>query len=423
MKNLILDYLTYNNITVPENFEELEIEQLEELFDIRYDQIDECYINSCDLIYCEIEDIMTHIDNTIYCEFSGNYFTDNNYHLIDVIGARGKQISSYYYSNNEYSNFGLVILYNGELCLHDRACFVESEGEYYEENECYYWESDNEWHLDPEEEALENRGEFNFPYHGSNPPMYAGNMDAKIGFEVEKEDEYIKTQYRAKYLQAVTGWGKENDGSLDGRSGFELVSPCYSLHQEREYFIDEFNKVRDLLNADYSNDRCGGHINYSNPNYRPIDLLNAVKGYFPLLYALYPHRINKTYCKAKSPEDLIRYSEKYQSVCIKDRCIEFRVFGAVKSMKNLLWRLELIQIIDLYKTEKPSTVLLYMSDESHPLYSHLTKIYNHEKLALLIEKFEKYSKQFHNVYLDNRILKEIDNRLTLKIIKEKTNLY
>lgn len=421
MRQLILNYLQNEGIEIPSDFEKLDICDLEEMHNIIYDQIDQCYIDTDISAYCEIEDIITHSDNVIFCDYSNLYFTELNYRLVDVIGRR-LQISNYYIYSNGLHEYGLVELHNQDISPLDQARFVSTEGEYYHEDDCYYWESDGEYHLE-EEGQEEDEGDYNFQYHGSNPEMLAEYNEPKVGFEVEKEDEDIKTRFRAQYLKNRTGWGKENDGSLNSQSGFELVSPVYPLHGSKEYFLSEFEKVKELLNADYSNESCGGHINYSNPNFGQIELLNAVKGYLPLLYALYPHRINKNYCKAKHPNDLVNQMEKYQSVCIKRNCIEFRIFGAVKSDRNLMWRLELIQIMDLYKSEKPSTILLYMSDESHPLYTHLTKIYNHERLMVLINRFEKYAKQFHNVYLDNRLLNEIDNRLTMKVIKSNTKLY
>jgi hypothetical protein len=285
------------------------------------------------------------------------------------------------------------------------------DGEYFDKSYLYYWESDGEYHKEAEPE-------YNFSYHGSNPAFKCTIEGAKIGFEIEKEDLDAKQSVYAHELQSETGWGKENDGSLDSVTGFELVSPVFSLHESKDYFRNEFGRLKELINADYSSN-CGGHINYSHPDYSSANLLESIKGYLPLFYSIYEYRINSRWSKAKSTKDLIRDGEKYQSVNLKRHCIEFRIFPAVKNIENLLWRLELIQIIDLHKTKSPLQVINWIADFNHPLHLHLSKVFSYEKLLQKVLLIAKYSQSLENVTISERALSETENALTLPDLLKK----
>lgn len=368
-------------------------ETILEYFDLFTCSVDGCIYHVDDLVY-DIDENRCCTSNTIYCELSGNYFPDNQYSLISF-GPYNRQFSNYYEDD---------IYNNGEVTLSGYT-IVEVDGRLWDRDYAYYWESDGEYHTEPEPD-------YNFNYHGSNPWFKADHNAPKIGFEIEKEDLDAKESVYARDLQNRLGWGKENDGSLDSESGFELVSPVYSLTESLDYFKAEFEKLSDLINADYSSN-CGGHINYSHPSFSSWELIDAIKGYFPLLYAIYTHRINSRWSKAKSAQKLIDEREKYQSVNIKNQCIEFRIFPAVKNVQNLLWRVELIQIIDAWKTPSPIQVIQYMSDLNHPLSIHLQKIFSLEKLFSKVCKVADFARQFEGITVPDRTISEIESKLIL----------
>jgi hypothetical protein len=148
-------------------------------------------------------------------------------------------------------------------------------------------------------------------------------------------------------------------------------------------------------------------------------LLESIKGYLPLLYSIYEHRINSRWSKAKSTKDLIRDREKYQSVNIKSACIEFRIFPAVKNIQNLLWRLELIQIIDLNKTKSPLDVINWIADFKHPLHLHLSKVFSYEKLMSKVLLIAKYSRNLEDITISERTISETENALSLPDLLKK----
>jgi hypothetical protein len=400
MKNYAINYLidrlgktSEEAVELWQEFGEDDISYFEEKYSVCFDEIDKEYIDSNSAVYCEREGVYTHEDNTFYCEYSQEYFTSENYSSEEIIGDCGNYISNYWrrLSHNELNRrFGLYYNSNGEFC---------TEEEYYSEQE--------------EEEEDPN---YNFPYHGSSPSDLSNGESAKIGFEIEKEDFNIKTEFIAYELQDKTGWGKENDSSLDSHSGYELVSPIFPLHESMDYFISEFTQVEELINASYSKS-CGGHINYSNADYYQEELLNQISGWIPLIYSLYEHRIGNTYCKAKSPDKLREEREKYQAIRIKSNCLEFRIFPAVKNVKNLLWRLRLIQIMDLNKTNSVRQVIQFMTDENHDLFKLLTEIFSLDKLIQKVNRVAYFSSNYEGEIISQDTINQFTKHIQLKLNK------
>jgi hypothetical protein len=392
MKNLEQKLADHLGIEVDDNFD---YENLLEENDLVYDELDDEFINVDDAVYCEIEGIFTHESNTFYCEFSEYYFTTIDYFPMSVIGVRNKHSISSYYDDN-LSVFDLAV------CEEDRKI--------YSIDELFYWDSDGLYHSTPYEEEEEEDGLFE--YHHSNPDFLANIDSVKIGFEIEKEDINERKGIRASDIQNTYGWGVERDGSLDSDTGFELVSPIFDLHKPIDYFEDQFNKVDNLINANYSKS-CGGHINYSHPDYYPSEnLLNSISGYIPLLYSLYEHRLGISYCVQKTKDRLISEREKYQSIRLKSNgIVEFRIFPAVKNIKNLLWRIELIKIIDTYKTSSFLTVADSMLDTNSALHKLLTKIFSFEKIAEKVRLVLKYGQYFEEVEVSQSTLKTIEEKI------------
>lgn len=167
-----------------------------------------------------------------------------------------------------------------------------------------------------------------------------------FGVEVEKEDQDVLESAVFQDIYDTTGWAKEKDGSLDGDSGYEFVSPVYDL-----FDLSAFNKDLSIstiarhINADYS-DSCGGHITVSVKGMTSEELIGGLKAFFPLLYSLYPERCSVDYSRAKSPIDLLISPTKYSAVYMKsDKLVEFRIFPAVQSVVDLKWRIELMQFM------------------------------------------------------------------------------
>lgn len=324
-----------------------------------------------------------------------------------------REIHGIHYSNRddewvcEYDsnvNFGV---YNsrgneGWFCNEDYV-YTEDTGNYFynadvaESNGCWYDEDEYEWYQNNRRGTVSGN---NASYHSCHRHILCDLQTTpfRAGFEIEKEDgEAGLISYDDLYED--TSWVKESDGSLDSSTGYELVSPTYPLFtNDMETAINRSTDLQTLINADYS-DRCGGHINLSALEYTPEQLFEGVSGFFPLLYAMYEHRLNGGYCEAKKKHQYYG-KDKYSAVFIKDRLIEFRIFPAVRSVRNLLWRRDLIRIMCNNINADEIAVVKMMSTPTSPLYKHLRKVFSQEQIIRKIGMFVEYADIYCNKKID-----------------------
>jgi hypothetical protein len=343
---------------------------------IAWDELNMCHIHYEDAVSAISKrgsEIITHRNNSELIYVNGTYYTEEGIEWAD-----------------------LVRLHDGEYIDRDRSRYVESEDDCYHQDDCYYWESDGEYHLESEPEEEEGKL---YDYH-NGPRRDNSTTKIKVGFEVEKEDE-MRSDFDVAKIFNDTEWTIERDGSLDEETGFELISPVFDLHETN--FSEAFLPVAKYLNADQSH-RCGGHINYSNELERPKDMAKSISGYFPLLYALYPKRVGAHYCKAKPKNETLESFDKFQAIAIKNDRIEFRIFSAVRSLTSLLWRTELIRIIDQNRTENEIEVLKSMCGEGSTLRDHLLKVFTEDAVNERVTRFVNYLKDIEGVTVTSKQL-------------------
>lgn len=283
-------------------------------------------------------------------------------------------------------------------------------------NECgyHYDENEDEWyHEDEDRPARVSR--CNSGYHsGRGRGWKAGdNPKFTVGFEIEKEDDEAGLiHWSAVYSR--TGWIKENDGSLDD-NGYELVSPIFDLYTDAvDKEIAEDYDLQSLIDADFS-DNCGGHINLGSKIYSPAQLFEGLSAFMPLLYSMYTSRLSRNYCQAKLKHQYRSSSDKYASVYIKDNVVEFRIFPAVRSVKNLLWRRDLIRLMCDNINKSELDVLKMLVNQNSKLYKHMRKIYSQEELLEKTKQFIYYSERFNDKKLppiDPKKFKKGDDNIT-----------
>jgi hypothetical protein len=266
-----------------------------------------------------------------------------------------------------------------------------------ESNGCYFDDDTDEWYQERSSDSVSHN---NASYHSMRRHILCdlGSTPFRAGFEIEKEDgEAGLINYSILY--DATYWVKEGDGSLDSRTGYELISPTYPLFtNDLDKIIEDNEDLRTLINADFS-DRCGGHINLSAQNYNPEQLFEGLSGFFPLLYAMYEHRLGGGYCQAKKKHQYYG-KDKYSAVFIKDQLIEFRIFPAVRSVRNLIWRRDLIRIMCNNINKDEIAVVKMMSSPTSPLYRHLRKVFSQEQIIRKIGMFVEYADIYCNKKID-----------------------
>lgn len=323
-----------------------------------------------------------------YCQQTNKYWCDDDmtrcylgrYDEHCHEGWAGDNLTYYdgaYYDNDALDHYDIV--------------YCEDSGEYDHRDNAYYNENDGCYYSECQESYT--RG-----YHdGSYKNVYFGSKTKyKIGYEIEKEDEDVLESIHIEQFESQTGyvWRKEKDGSLDSSSGYELISPTFELNIGKIFEHIEGNELLvKHINAGISS-RCGGHIHLSHNDLTGNELFDKIKGYTPLLYALYYGRVDKTYCKGKNNRDLQNENEKYQAIKIHGNRIEFRIISAVPNVKTLKWRTKLLTMILRNPTD--DVIRAYYNVDTK--FTNLLKqTYSDDRLIELKERFIKFTKQFEGI--------------------------
>jgi hypothetical protein len=252
--------------------------------------------------------------------------------------------------------------------------------------------------------------------------------DFTIGFEIEKEDEEMRLKYPYMPLFNETGWIKESDSSLCDEAGYELVSPVFNLMDNTlEKEIEKNQSLKDLINGTYNireyteemEDEgdyhdyglsvgdtipaCGGHINIGSKTYSPIQLFFGIKGFLPLLYSIYDVRVDKTYSEAKPIKHYLdnqHCSDHHSALQIKDKVVEIRIVAAVRNVRNLLWRRDLVRIMVRNINKSEQEILRTMLNPRSILHKHLRKVYkSDERFFKKCNDFVRFSEQYNDVKL------------------------
>ena len=252
----------------------------------------------------------------------------------------------------------------------------------------------------------------------SKLPSFVSDSDEYlIGIEVEKTDYDLRGQDDAWKLLHETSWCKEEDASLNG-GGFELVSPILPLFNT-DKIIEAINPVAKLVNAK-SDDSCGGHITISNRNMNGSDLLESFKHFAPIIYSLYPKRLDNRFCRAKSWSKYFNYSEKYSAFYLKDSYmggrVEIRLFSRITNQNNLMWRINLLQYLILDKGNLNQLCQKIGCPESF-LYKHFAKQYTHTSIGDKLRLIDEYAKKYgtHRNGISPSAKKRINNTMGYEV--------
>lgn len=308
------------------------------------------------------------------------------------------------------------IAYNCEGWFLDSNDYVEVDGgDYYASEriansmDIYYHNGEGEWlHIDDhpcdddEDEEQEQKFDPKYlaEYHHGGGRGWRADRDAtnfSMGFEVEKEDFDAKTS--CTYRELPHGWTKEKDASLDNRSGYELISPVYDLYGTlHEEDVEGSELLKQHINGGHSG-TCGGHIHIASKHHGVEELFELCSGFFPVLYSLYVNRLHAGYAQAKKKHEYLNRDKK-SSIYVRHDTLEFRIFPAVKNVKNLMWRVGLLRIImsNLGATERD--VLRMLCDAESPLHKHIAAVIGSENMMRKINLFVEYSSLYNDVDLN-----------------------
>jgi hypothetical protein len=258
-------------------------------------------------------------------------------------------------------------------------------------------------HADDKERLYGNQTQFS--YHTSQslnseqrahlPKFHDEDDEFLVGLEVEKTDSSLRDDGLAWEIAEKSGWVRERDGSL-GTGGYELVSPILPLFDAAR-IEQSIAPVAKYINGN-ADSSCGGHINISRKSVTESrDLLESFKHFAPVLYALYPHRLDNNYCRAKQWSSYFRDCEKYQAFNFKMHgIVEIRLFGKIKNVDTLRWRLQLLRLLlPVSGTQKNlNQIAQQIGCIESKLYKHLAAQYSHAQIGAKLVEIDKYAKRY-----------------------------
>ena len=248
------------------------------------------------------------------------------------------------------------------------------------------------------------------------------NDEWLVGVEVEKVDRDKQQEGDAWKILTETGWSKERDGSL-GSNGYELVSPIMPLF-DNERIERATTPVTNWINGK-SNEDCGGHITISKKGLTSVQLLESFKHFVPILYSLYPNRLNNDYCRAKQWSKYFSYPERKQAFNIKDGSyqlngrVEMRLFGRIINQKTLNWRLELIRML-INDGGNLNQFAQKIGCQESIFYKHFSLQYKHEQIGEKLQLIDRYSKLYgtHKNGISPSVKKRINNTMGYSVFTE-----
>lgn len=271
----------------------------------------------------------------------------------------------------------------------------DSSGHYFEEDE-----DGNDLCECPA--CTEGRDPFVAAYHSLPRHDFSNEYRYRIGFEVEKEDVDLVQSEKASSILVRSHWCKERDSTLNGSTGFELVSPILALTPTLGAIRDSIEKLGAKYIDAHTSSRCGGHIHVSDSK-RSVDILfDECSGYFPLLYAMYSQRIGGSYssAKAKSQYKLERRSHD-GALNITQRTLEFRIFPSPKSVAALLFRAKLLRLMLTNPRRGSDLVQKDLANSKSKLSQHLREVYRtDENYQHLFSRFMNYAQTIEGDYLE-----------------------
>lgn len=129
------------------------------------------------------------------------------------------------------------------------------------------------------------------------------------------------------------------------------------------------------------------------------ELFDKVKGYNPLIYAMYHGRVGNRFCSGKSNDEMKQRKEKYQAIAIHDNRIEYRIISAVRNVENLKFRTKVLEFILNNPTDCPIQAFYNVHNNLRPI---LAEVYNtDEKFNDLSERIVKFTNDFENITINN----------------------
>jgi len=174
--------------------------------------------------------------------------------------------------------------------------------------------------------------------------------------------------------------------------------------------------VKKYINGQ-SDSSCGGHLNVSRKGVSSRDLLKGMKGFVPIIYALYENRLTNRYCQAKKWNNYFNYRDKYTAFYLKNENIcEIRLFSRVTNYTTLQWRIKLLQTLFGDYGKNLNQFVLKMSNRDSSLYKLLNEQYEHDKIAKKITLVDELSRRYGCGKISKSVRAKVNDRFGYTVL-------
>jgi len=356
------------------------------------------YLHECqddeDYIYDELDEEYIFSDNASWVETGGDgYYThDDNCSACNGI----YRYNDMWISDSYLERYDLV---------HD------THGDIRNIDDVYYWESDCEWHDEPEEGSEEDEDDDDMDAACINSYSYRPSMKFHklsnenenapfFGIELEverKNSKGLKHKYMAGMIQHEH-WYFKTDGSLT--DGFEIVTHPMTfnyIQQSEKTFTDSMKLLVENGYNSYDANTCGMHIHISKNNFTTWHLYRFLKFFVEnkeFIVAISQRKMEKLKKWANIEEDsdssLIYKakkkdgnSERYVAINLKNTAtIEIRIFRGTLNINSFMKNIEFAHALFMYTKENKEISLdgfkTYIQSSCD--YSNLKKFINLKNL-------------------------------------------
>lgn len=174
-----------------------------------------------------------------------------------------------------------------------------------------------------------------------------------IGFEVEKT-----RLRRGAVMEYALFKGFETDSSC-GYEAITHVLPLVGRSMWRTKVFNMFAEAKQIIDEQYSpsNHKCGGHMTFSVDGMAGHQLMDLIRPFSGIMYALFRKRLANQYCNGNI-EMASNFGYSKYTVCkINDYSLEFRLPSRITSVKCMMDRYKLMYTILDFAINQPDARL------------------------------------------------------------------